>query len=87
MSSDNTALRSYPKHPVTVNEIITGQVVEAHDADITEPITTYSIPLPSFKICELKESEKKLCWLYPRIKKGHLADSGYFIDTEDDLLQ
>ena len=31
-----------------VNKIITGQVVEAHDADITEPITTYSIPLPSF---------------------------------------
>ena len=45
----------------TVNEIITGQVVEAHDADITEPITTYSICLPSFKMHELKESDEKLC--------------------------
>ena len=71
----------------TVNEIITGQVVEAHDTDITEPITTYSIPLPSFKICELQESDEKLCWLHPRIEKGQLADNGYFIDTEDDLLQ
>ena len=34
----------------TVNEIITSQVIEAHDADITEPITMYSIPLPSFKL-------------------------------------
>ena len=43
----------------TVNEIITGMVIEAHDADITEPITTYSIPLTSFKICELQESDEK----------------------------
>ena len=71
----------------TVYEIITGKVIEAHNADITEPITTYSIPLPSFKLCELQESDKKLCWLHPRIKKGQLTDSGYFIDTEDDLLQ
>ena len=70
----------------TVNEIITGTVIEAHDADITEPVTTYSIPLPSFKICELQESDEKLCLLHPRIEKGHLADSGYFIDKEDDLL-
>ena len=70
----------------TVNEIITGMVIEAHDADITEPVTTYSIPLPSFKICELQESDKKLHLLCPRIEKGHLADSGYFIDKEDDLL-
>ena len=68
----------------TVNEIITGKVIEAHDADITELITTYSIPLPSFKICELQESDDRP---HPQIKKGHLADSGYFIDTEDDLLQ
>ena len=71
----------------TVNEIITGQVIEAHDADITESISTYSIPLPSFKIYELQESDEKLYWLHPRIEKGQLADSGYFIDTEDDLLQ
>ena len=45
----------------TVNEIITSQVIEAHDADITEPITTYSIPLPSVKLHELQESEEKLC--------------------------
>ena len=70
----------------TVNKIITGMVIETHDADITEPVTTYSIPLPSFKICELQDSDKKLCLLCPRIKKGHLADSDYFIDEEDDLL-
>ena len=66
----------------TVNKIITGQVIETHDADITEPITTYSIPLPSFKLCELQESDEKLHQLHPRIEKGHLADSGYFIDKE-----
>ena len=70
----------------TVNEIITGTVVEAHNADITEPVTTYYIPLPSFKIHELQESDEKLRLLCPRIEKGHLADSGYFIDKEDDLL-
>ena len=64
----------------TINEIITGQVIEAHDADIT-------IPLPSSKLCELQESVEKLHWLHPRIEQGHLADSGYFIDQEDDLLQ
>ena len=71
----------------TVNAIITGTVVETHDADITEPVTTYSIPLPSFKIQELQESTKKLCLFHPRIEKGHLADSGYFIDKEDNLSQ
>ena len=71
----------------TVNEIITGQVIEVHDPDITEAITTYSIPLPNFKICELQESDEKICQLHPRIEKGHLADSGYFIDPEDDLLR
>ena len=84
---DNIVLRSYPTaSSYTVNEIITGQVIEAHDADITEPITTYSIPLPSFKMCELQESDEKLCRLLPQIEKGHLADSSYFIDAEDDLL-
>ena len=71
----------------TVNEIITGMVIETHDADIAEPVTTYSIPLPSFKICELQESNEKLHLLCPRIEKGHLSDCGYFIDKEDDLLQ
>ena len=70
----------------TVNEVITGQVIEAHNTDITEPITKYSIPLPSFKILELQESDEKLHWLHPRIEKGQLTDSGYIIDTEDDLL-
>ena len=78
-------MRSYPKHPLT--QIITGSVIEAHDADITEPVTTYSIPLPSFKICKLQESNEKLHLLCPRIEKGHLADSGYFIDKEDNLIQ
>ena len=44
----------------TVNEIITGQVVEAHNADITEPITTYSIPLPNSMIHELQECDKRI---------------------------
>ena len=57
---DNTALRSYPKHPATVNEIITGQVTEAHEVDITEPITTYSIPLPNSKIHELQEGDERI---------------------------
>ena len=71
----------------TVNEIITGTVIETYDADITETVTTYSIPLPSFKLCELQESDEKLCLLCPRIKRGHMSDSGYFVDKEDDLLQ
>ena len=71
----------------TVNEIITGTVIEAHNADITEPVTTSSMPLPSFKICELQESDQILCLLQPRIEKGHLADSAYFIDKEDGLLR
>ena len=29
----------------TVNEVIADQVIEAHNTDITDPITTYSIPL------------------------------------------
>ena len=70
-----------------INEIITGQVIEAHDADITEPITTYSIPLPTSKICRLQESNEKIHQLCPQIEKGHLADSGYFIDPENDLLR
>ena len=86
MSSDNTALRRYPKH-TAINEIIAGQVIEAHDADITEPITTYSIPLPTSKVCKLQESDEKIHQLCPQIEKGHLADSGYFIDPEDDLLR
>ena len=45
----------------TINEIITGQVIEAHDADITEPITTYSIPLPNLKIHELQEGDERIC--------------------------
>ena len=87
ISSDSIALRSYPKHPVTQSTRSSqAMVIEAYDVDITEPVTTYSIPLPSFKIHELQESDEKLCLLCPRIKKGHLADSGYFIDKEDDLL-
>ena len=45
----------------TVNEIIMGQVVEVHNADITEPITTYSIPLSNSKIHELQECDEKIC--------------------------
>ena len=61
----------------TVNDIITSQVTEVHNADIREPIMMYSIPLPSVKLCELQEPDEKLC---PRIEQGHLANSGYFID-------
>ena len=71
----------------TVNEIIMGQVIEAHNADITEHITTYSIPLPNSKIHKLQEGDERICWLHPRIEKGQLTDSGYFIDPEDDLLR
>ena len=28
----------------TINEVITDKVVEAHNADIDEPVTTYTIP-------------------------------------------
>ena len=70
-----------------INDVIAGQVIEAHNADITEPITTYSIPLPTFKKCKLQESDEKICQLHHWIEKGHLADSGYFIDPEDDLLR
>ena len=45
----------------TVNEIITGQVIEAHNVDTTEPITTYSIPLPNLKIHELQEGDERIC--------------------------
>ena len=58
---DNTALRSSLKHPVTVNEVIASQIVEVYNADITEPVTTYSIPLPNSKLRELQESDEKLC--------------------------
>ena len=71
----------------TVNEVIADKVVEAHDADINEIVTTYTIPLPSPKIWEMQESDEKLCHLCPCIEKGHLAESGYFIDLEDGLLQ
>ena len=88
MSLDNTAFEELPKaSSYMINEIIAGLVIEAHDADITEPITTYSIPLPTSKICKVKESHEKIHQLCPWIKKGHLADSGYFIDPEDDLLR
>ena len=70
----------------TVNEVITSQVIEAHDANITESIITYSIPLSNAKLWELQDYDKKLCQLCPNIEQGHLADSGYFIDPNDDLL-
>ena len=59
----------------TINEVITSNVIEAHDADITEPITMYSIPLPNNKLYELQELDKKLCQLYPCIEQGHLVTS------------
>ena len=54
----------------TVNEIITSQVIEAHDADITEPITTYSIPLPNFKLCELQNMMKNFADFTPGLSKA-----------------
>ena len=54
----------------TTNEIITGPVIEALDAYITEPITTYSIPLPTSKIHRLQESDEKICQLCPQIEKA-----------------
>ena len=49
------------KSSYTVNEIITGQVIETHNADVTEPIITYSIPLPNLKIHELQDCDKRIC--------------------------
>ena len=71
MSSDNIAFRSYPKLPVT-------QSMRSSQVRSLKPmmqksqnlLPQYSIPLPSFKICELQESNKKLCLLRPRIEKG-----------------
>ena len=60
----------------TVNDVITGNIIETHDTDIHEPITTYTIPLPNSKIREMQESIEKLHQLCPHIEKGHLADSG-----------
>ena len=70
----------------TVNEVLVNQVIEAHDTDITVPITTYSIPLPHTKLWDLQEHDRKLHLLHLRITKGHLANSGYFIDPSDDML-
>ena len=70
----------------TINEVIADKVVEAHNADIDEPVTTYTIPLLSSKIQEMQESDEKLHQLHPCIEKGHLADSSYFTDPEDGLL-
>ena len=74
----------------TINEVIVNKVVEAHDADIDEPITTYTIPLPCSEIWEMQETDEKLCQLHqlcPHIEKGHLTESGYFMDPEDGLLR
>ena len=53
----------------TVNEIITEKVTEAHNADITEPITTYSLPLPSCKLQELQESDENFANFTPGSRK------------------
>ena len=71
----------------TINKVIANKVVEAHDAVIEKHVTTYTIPLLSSKIWEMQESDEKLLQLHPHIEKGHLADSGYFIDLEGGLLQ
>ena len=84
---EHLCFKEFPKtSSYTVNEVLVNKVVEAHDADIDEPITTYTIPLPSSKIWGMQESDEKLHQLCPCIEKGHLADSGYFIDPEDGLL-
>ena len=53
----------------TVNEIITGQVIEAHDADITEPITTYSIPLSISRYMNYKNLMKSFADFAPGLRK------------------
>ena len=70
----------------TINKTIADKVVEAHDMDIDEPVTNYAITLLSSKIWEMQESDKQLHQLHPCIEKGHLADSCYFTDPEDELL-
>ena len=86
--SGHLCFEEFPKaSSYTINEVIANKVVEAHDADIDETVTTYTIPLLSSKIPQMQESDEKLCHLHPHIKKGHLADSGYFIDPEVGLQQ
>ena len=53
MSLDSICFDELPKTSShTVNEVITDQVIKAHDADTTDPVTTYSIPLPYSKLQE-----------------------------------
>ena len=58
----------------TTNEVIVNEIVEVFDADITEPVTTYTLPLPTSKMWQVQESDEKLHQLYPCIKKGYLKD-------------
>ena len=71
----------------TVNEIITGMVIETHDADITEPV--YHILHTTAQLQNTWTTRiwwKTLPASSQDSSKGHLADSGYFVDKEDDLL-
>ena len=38
--------------------MIANNIVEVHDSDITDPVTTYTIPLPYSKIWEMQVSDK-----------------------------
>ena len=53
----------------TVNEVLADQVIEAHDTDITVPITTYSIPLPHTKLWDLQNTTKNFTSFAPGLLK------------------
>ena len=87
MSLDSIALRSYPKHPVT-------QSTRSSQARSLKPMMQTSQNLlphtpyhcPALKYMNYKNLIRNFTCFAPQIEKGHLADSGYFIDKEDDLL-
>ena len=70
----------------TVNEIITSQVIEAPWCRHHRTHHYILLTPTQFQTAWTTRIWQKLHRLHPRIKEGHLADSGYFIDEEDDLL-
>ena len=53
----------------TTNEVIVNEVVETFDADIMEPATIYSIPLPTSKIQKCRKMIRNFASFIPISKK------------------
>ena len=71
----------------TVNEIITGHSHWSPWCRYHRTCYYIHHTLAQFQnMWNYKNLMKKLHLLHPRIEKGHLADSGYFIDKEGNLL-